>query len=128
MSRDSTPGFSAGASAPGGAPTLNDHGHRPADNNRVPPGGGRRSFANPSPAEIVVRNRQISLTPRNGISLCELLRNDRATRSVPIVVLTADGRPQVCQSAYRAGATRVLAKPCLPHDLWRELEQLCTHQ
>src|SRR3954465_13801673 len=65
MSRDSTPGFSAGASAPGGAPTLNDHGHRPADNNRVLPGGGRRSFANPSPAEIVVRNRQISLTPRS---------------------------------------------------------------
>src|SRR4051812_16055221 len=78
------------------------------------------------PPDIVIMEAR--LPGIDGISLCELLRNDRATRSVPIVVLTADGRPQVCQSAYRAGATRVLVKPCLPHDLWRELEQLCTHQ
>ena len=41
-------------SGPDGLP-----GYQPAgDNNRVPPGGGRCSFADPSPAEIVVANRQ----------------------------------------------------------------------
>ena len=59
-SHDRIPRLSAGAYAPAGAPALIVlHGHRPADdNNRVPPGGGRRSFADPSPAEIVVADRQ----------------------------------------------------------------------
>jgi two-component system cell cycle response regulator DivK len=60
----------------------------------------------------------------DGVTLCGLLRNDPATRSVPIVLLTADARPSLQDAASRAGATRVLVKPCLPDALWRELQQI----
>jgi two-component system cell cycle response regulator DivK len=60
----------------------------------------------------------------DGVTLCGLLRKDPATRSVPIVLLTGDARPSLQDAASRAGATRVLVKPCLPDALWRELQQI----
>jgi len=75
-----------------------------------------------APPDIVVTEAKVPGI--DGISLCELLRKDLATHSVPVVVLTADAQPRTEQEAYRAGASRVLVKPCLPHDLWRELEQV----
>jgi len=60
----------------------------------------------------------------DGLTLCELLRRDPATQSVPIVLLTADARPALQHAASRAGATRVLVKPCLPDALWRELQRI----
>src|SRR4051812_1922003 len=74
------------------------------------------------PPDVVVTEARVPGI--DGISLCELLRKDPATQSVPIVVLTGDARPHLEEEAYRAGATRVLVKPCLPDDLWRELEQV----
>lgn len=75
-----------------------------------------------SPPDIIVTEAR--LPGIDGISLCELLRKDHATESVPLIVLTGDPRPQLHQQAYQAGATRVLVKPCLPDDLWRELQQV----
>src|SRR3954466_2275716 len=75
-----------------------------------------------SPPDIVVTETQVP--GLDGISLCALLHEDPATRSVPVIVLTADARPQLHVEAYRAGASRVLVKPCLPQDLWRQLESL----
>jgi CheY-like chemotaxis protein len=74
------------------------------------------------PPDIVVTEAR--LPGIDGLSLCELLRTDPATQSVPVIVLTADGRPRLHEAAYRAGASRVLMKPCLPHQLWSELEQV----
>jgi CheY-like chemotaxis protein len=60
----------------------------------------------------------------DGISLCELLQKDPATRNVPILLLTADARPAIRDAALRVGATDVLVKPCLPDELWQALQRV----
>jgi CheY-like chemotaxis protein len=52
----------------------------------------------------------------SGFELCEVLRSDRATRDIPIIVVTADGCPEHLEQVERLGAT-VLIKPCLPEVL-----------
>ena len=47
----------------------------------------------------------------DGYSLCEILRHDGATITTPIMVLTADARPESLERALRAGADVALAKP-----------------
>src|SRR6185503_2370777 len=60
----------------------------------------------------------------NGYELCRLLRQDAATRSIPIVMVTADGFSADLQRAEAAGADVVLVKPCLPERLQSEIERL----
>jgi CheY-like chemotaxis protein len=67
------------------------------------------------PPDIIVT--ETSLGDVDGFCLCELLRANRDTRTVPIVVLTADARPASLERARRAGADVVLTKPCLPEVL-----------
>ena len=74
----------------------------------------------------------------DGVAFCEILRRDRTTADVPILVVTAEARPSEVQRARRAGADVVLAKPTplqtlavearrlllQSHDLrWRSAEQ-----
>jgi len=47
----------------------------------------------------------------DGVAFCEILRRDRTTADVPILVVTAEARPSEVQRARRAGADVVLAKP-----------------
>ena len=47
----------------------------------------------------------------DGYSLCEVLRQDSATSTTPIMVVTADARPASLARALRAGADVALAKP-----------------
>jgi CheY-like chemotaxis protein len=63
-----------------------------------------------SPPSLVVT--EISLPFLDGY-LCEILRRDRATADVPILVLTA-ARPADMDRARRAGADIVVAKPTPP--------------
>jgi CheY-like chemotaxis protein len=60
----------------------------------------------------------------NGYALCELLRNDAATRVMPIVVLTSDALPADLERAEAAGADLVLVKPCLPETLLSQVQRL----
>jgi two-component system cell cycle response regulator DivK len=60
----------------------------------------------------------------NGYQLCQLLRADVATRTVPIVVVTADVFPLDVERAELAGADSVLLKPCLPEALDAEIRRL----
>jgi CheY-like chemotaxis protein len=85
---------------------------------------GREALAKAltDPPDVIVTESQVPGI--DGIALCELLRSDPATRRLPIIVLTAEPRPSVDEAAHRAGATRVLAKPCLPEALWRELQDV----
>jgi hypothetical protein len=56
--------------------------------------------------------------------LCRLLRDDIATRTIPIVVVTADAFAQDVGRAREAGATQVLVKPCLPEVLLAEMRRV----
>ena len=60
----------------------------------------------------------------DGVSLCEILRRDRATSKVPILVLTSESRPTELARAERAGANAFLIKPCTPDRLVAEMCRL----
>jgi CheY-like chemotaxis protein len=60
----------------------------------------------------------------DGITLCELLRRDATTHTIPVVFVTADAPAADIERARRAGGDLVLTKPCLPERLLTELHAL----
>ena len=56
----------------------------------------------------------------DGYALCDVLRRDSVTRTVPILVVTAETRPSELIRARRAGANAVLSKPVTPEALLAE--------
>src|ERR1700687_3255837 len=64
-----------------------------------------------SPPSLVVT--EISLPFLDGFALCEILRRDRATAAIPILVVTA-APPAAMDRARRAGADMVLPNPPTP--------------
>jgi CheY-like chemotaxis protein len=60
----------------------------------------------------------------DGFALCEVLRRDSLTKTVPIVVVTGEERPAEVNHAYAAGADVVLLKPVTPEALLREIDRL----
>src|SRR5438094_9115336 len=53
---------------------------------------------------------EIRLPFLDGFALCEILRRDRATAAVPILVVAAEADPDDVDRARRAGADTVLVK------------------
>jgi CheY-like chemotaxis protein len=60
----------------------------------------------------------------DGYSLCEILRREPTTQSVPILVVTADARVDSLHRALSAGADSVLVKPCDPEMVRVEVARL----
>ena len=60
----------------------------------------------------------------DGFALCAVLRRDSSTKSVPIVVATAESRLSELDRARSAGADVVLVKPVTPELLLREIDRL----
>jgi CheY-like chemotaxis protein len=54
----------------------------------------------------------------DGFALCERLRSRPATRTLPILIVTADARSAVLDQACRAGADVVLVKPASPGEVF----------
>jgi CheY-like chemotaxis protein len=73
------------------------------------------------PALIIT---ELRLPLIDGVSLCELLRRDRATADVPILVVTAETRTMELARAERAGANAVLVKPSTPDVVVAEMRRL----
>jgi CheY-like chemotaxis protein len=67
---------------------------------------------------------EILLPIINGYALCEILRRDRTTADVPILVITAESRPIQIERARNAGADAVILKPTTPEQLWAETQRL----
>ena len=72
--------------------------------------------------DIIVTNTH--LPGINGFDLCALLRQDTATRSIPIVIVTGDTLDADVKRAHIAGADAVLVNPCLPETLLTEIRRL----
>jgi DNA-binding response OmpR family regulator len=60
----------------------------------------------------------------DGYALCAILRRDSVTRSVPILVVTAETRRPEMDRARHAGADVVLTKPVDPEALLKEIQRL----
>jgi CheY-like chemotaxis protein len=67
---------------------------------------------------------EIHLPLVDGYALCEILRRDRATQAIPIMVITADARPASLERALAAGADMAVAKPYAAEALLTEAQQL----
>jgi CheY-like chemotaxis protein len=60
----------------------------------------------------------------DGYALCEILRRDRMTAQIPILVVTADARPTHIDRARRVGADAVLVKPASIDAVMAEIQRL----
>jgi CheY-like chemotaxis protein len=76
------------------------------------------------PPALVVAEMVLPLL--DGCSLCEILRRDRATTAIPILVVTAEARPAQIDRARKAGADLVLVKPTPLDQLANEVKRLVT--
>ena len=61
------------------------------------------------PVDLVVTDARLPIF--DGYALCGVLRDDRATRVVPVMVITSESNLTAPAEAHRAGATLVLEKP-----------------
>jgi len=81
-------------------------------------------------AEARIRRRKpdvivldLRMPGMGGAELCERLRADEKTRSIPIVLLTG-AEPEEARRAQRAGATALVRKPFSPLDLLAVVERV----
>ena len=81
-----------------------------------------RALTHP-PAVIVT---ELHLLLIDAVPLCEILRTDRATARIPIVILTDDQRPAELERILRAGADDVLFKPIATDALVTKVSELIT--
>jgi two-component system, chemotaxis family, chemotaxis protein CheY len=67
---------------------------------------------------------EIGLKFVDGYALCEILRHDRTTGDIPILVVTDECRPAQMDRARRAGADVVLVKPTSIEHVLKEMRRL----
>jgi CheY-like chemotaxis protein len=72
--------------------------------------------------DVIVTETALPLL--DGYHLVELLRHDGATKTIPIIVVTADAFPADVDRARAAGADAVLLKPCLPETLLKVIAEI----
>jgi DNA-binding response OmpR family regulator len=69
---------------------------------------------------------EINLPLIDGFALCEILRRDRATSHIPILVVTAETRLSHLARARALGADAVLVKPVAIEKILAEMQRLLT--
>jgi DNA-binding response OmpR family regulator len=69
---------------------------------------------------------EIALPFIDGRALCDILRRDRATANIPILVVTAESRQGPLAQVRLAGADQVLIKPVTPEHIVSEMRRLLT--
>lgn len=74
------------------------------------------------PPAIVIT--ELRLPFLNGFALCEILRRDRVTATVPIVVVTSEARHAELEHVRRIGANGVMVKPTTPEVLLNTVRRL----
>ena len=87
-------------------------------------GDGREALAKAFSRHPDVIITETRLPGISGFDLCNLLRSDAATQTIPIVVVTGDAFPSHVTRAEQSGADVVLVKPCLPEKLLSEMRQV----
>lgn len=66
----------------------------------------------------------LGLKDFSGATLCQRLKDDEATRGIPVIVVTGHARPKDVRSALASGCVSVLIKPCLPETLLSEVRRV----
>ncbi len=66
----------------------------------------------------------IHMPDMSGLDVCRKLREQEATRSTPILLITAHTATVAPESAKEAGATGFIKKPFSPRDLIEQVDSL----
>jgi len=85
---------------------------------------GREALTNALVHRPALLITELRLPILDGYALCEILRRDRTTVDVPILVVTTETRPCEIDRARQAGATALLVKPAAASTLVREARRL----
>jgi DNA-binding response OmpR family regulator len=60
----------------------------------------------------------------DGFTVCEKLRNNQETSTMPVIMLSAKGDLDSINKGLRVGATKYLTKPISPDDLTRHVREV----
>jgi len=63
-----------------------------------------------------------------GLEICQMLNNDKDTRDVPILILSALNNPADIKKAYHLGVVGYLTKPYDFHALLREIQKTLAYK
>jgi len=66
----------------------------------------------------------LSMPVVDGWEATRRLKADAATKAIPVVALTGHAMAGHSESAKSAGCDVVITKPCLPHDLIKEIKKV----
>jgi len=66
----------------------------------------------------------LMLPQLNGLDICRTLREDSATASIPVIMLTGMDSHLTRLAGFEAGINAFLAKPYLPEELVSKVEEL----
>jgi DNA-binding response OmpR family regulator len=85
---------------------------------------GREALVQALLAKPWVIVTELRLPIIDGVALCEILRRDKATAAVPILVVTSETHSGQLARAQRAGADGILIKPSTPDIVIAEMRRL----
>jgi two-component system chemotaxis response regulator CheY len=83
--------------------------------------GAEKIAADASIAMVVC---DVNMPRMNGLDMVEKVKADPAKASLPIIMLTTEGNPQLIQQAKGAGAKGWILKPFKPDQLLATVEKL----
>ena len=66
----------------------------------------------------------LAMPRMNGVTATQRLKEERRTRAIPIILLTAYGERAIALGAIEAGVAVFLTKPCPPEDLEEHVRRL----
>ena len=65
-----------------------------------------------------------SLPNKSGFEVCKLLKQDPATKAIPIIMITGMGKMSDAEKAFSAGADAYVIKPIEPARLMKKLGEV----
>jgi CheY-like chemotaxis protein len=85
---------------------------------------GREALVRALSERLSIVVTELRLPFIDGVALCRILRRDRSTANVPILVVTSEVRDSHLKQAERAGANAVLIKPSATSVIVAEVDRL----
>jgi two-component system, OmpR family, alkaline phosphatase synthesis response regulator PhoP len=76
--------------------------------------------------DLVVTDLQ--MPQLDGFSLCRRIRENTATRHLPVIMLTAKGYELPKESTEQYGIAKLMVKPFSPRELLKTVEQVLAHK
>jgi CheY-like chemotaxis protein len=84
---------------------------------------GEEAIARAIEARPDVIVMDLSLPVMDGWEATRRLKADERTAAIPVMALTGHAFAGIADGAAKAGCDRVVAKPCLPNELWSEIQK-----